>query len=125
MARRIMASALLLFTFALVGCDQATKVVARHVLEARGPIGIVPGALELRYAENRDTAFSLLHGTHLPEKTALITLLALGALVVIGALWWRRRDAPRLEQAAYGLIVAGALGNIIDRARTGFVVDFI
>jgi signal peptidase II len=117
--------ALILFTLALVGCDRATKMAAASALGGRGPIALLPGVLDLHYAENRDTAFSLLRAVHLPGKGAILvaaSLLGLGAVVVA---WWRRRSASTIEQAAYALLVAGALGNGLDRLRRGFVVDFI
>jgi signal peptidase II len=125
MARRALGWFLMLFTLALVGCDHATKAVAQATLERRGPMSIVPGVLDFHYAENRDTAFSLLRSLHFPGKGALlvaVSALALGAVIVT---WWRRRRASTAEQAAYALIVAGAVGNAIDRFLRGFVVDFI
>ncbi len=115
----------MLFTLALVGCDHATKAVAEAALSHRGPVSIVPGVLDLRYAQNHDTAFSLLHDLHFPGKTALIAVLAALAMGAVIFAWWRRRGASSAEQAAYALIVAGAVGNVIDRVRRGYVVDFI
>ena len=63
----------MLFTLGLVGCDHATKVVAQSALERRGPLSIVPGILDLRYAENHDTAFSLLRSLQFPGKAALLS----------------------------------------------------
>src|SRR5688572_8148386 len=72
MARRVMNWVLILFTMALVGCDHATKAVAQAALERRPPLSIVPGVLDLRYAENRDMAFSLLRGIQSPAKVAFL-----------------------------------------------------
>jgi signal peptidase II len=125
MARRALGWFLMLFTVALVGCDHATKIVAQSALERSGPLSIVPGLLDLRYAENHDTAFSLLRSLHFPGKAAL--LFALSALILgfVLVTWWRRRRAPAAEQIGYALVVAGAVGNALDRALRGFVVDFI
>lgn len=125
MARRVMSWVLVLFTVALVGCDHATKAVAQAALERRGPLSIVPGVLDLRYAENRDMAFSLLRGIQSPAKVAFLfawSMIALG-VVILG--WWHSRRASVAEQAGYALIVAGAIGNAIDRAVRGYVIDFI
>jgi signal peptidase II len=125
MARRAMSWLLMLFTLALVGCDHATKAVAEATLSHRGPLSILPGLLDLRYAQNRDTAFSLLRELHFPGKAALLvafSMVAIGAVIVA---WWRKRGGSSAEQAAYALIVAGAVGNVIDRVGRGYVVDFI
>jgi signal peptidase II len=116
---------LMLFTLVMVGCDHATKVVAASALPRRGAISILPGLLDLHYAENRDTAFSLSRFLHFPGKGAVLvafSMLGVGAVVLA---WWRHRRAATLEQAAYALIVAGAFGNALDRALRGYVVDFI
>jgi signal peptidase II len=125
MARRALGWFLMLFTLALVGCDHATKIVAQTALERRGPLSIVPGLLDLRYAENHDTAFSLLRSLHFPGKTALLFVLSAIILGFVLVTWWRRRRSSATEQVGYALIVAGAVGNALDRALRGFVVDFI
>lgn len=125
MARRALSWLLLLFTLALVGCDHATKVVAQSALERRGPVALVPGILDLHYAENRDTAFSLTRMLHFPGKGVLLMAVAVIGLSAVIFAWWRRRRASTAEQAAYALLVAGALGNALDRVLRGYVVDFI
>ena len=110
----------------LIGCDHATKSVAAGRLSARGPIVLVRDVLELRYAENRETAFSLTRGLDLPHKTRVLGLFALlGCAVAAGVAWRRRGVASRLELGGYALVVAGGLGNAIDRLASGYVVDFI
>lgn len=116
---------LMLFTLAMVGCDHATKAVAQAALPRRGAVPLVPGVLDLHYAENRDTAFSLTRLLHFPGKGTLLVALSLIGLGVVLVAWWRRRRASTAEQTAYALIVAGALGNAIDRAGRGYVIDFI
>jgi signal peptidase II len=125
MARRVMSWVLILFTLALVGCDHATKAVAQAALERRAPLSIVPGLLDLRYAENRDMAFSLLRGIQSPAKVAVLFVCSMIVLGVILVCWWASRRASATEQAGYALIVAGAIGNALDRAFRGYVVDFI
>ena len=118
---------LLLCVFSsLVGCDQVTKHAAIvHLGEA--PAVLVEGLFELRYAENRDTAFSLVHHLGLGQPPGwLMALLGTLALGLIGtALWKQRHDASRLHVAAVLLIASGAVANLIDRFTRGFVVDFM
>ncbi len=125
MARRALRWLLLLFTLALVGCDHATKAVAQSALDRRGPVALLPGLLDLHYAENRDTAFSLLRALPFAGKAALLTSVSLVAVAAVIFTWWRRRRASTVEQTAYALLVAGALGNVIDRLLRGYVIDFI
>jgi signal peptidase II len=110
---------------ALVGCDHATKVVAKATL-GEHPLVLVRGVLDLEYTENRDTAFSLLRSCTSPAKPWLLVILSCFALVAIAAAWWkRRRQASLVEHLAYVLVVGGAIGNAADRLARGYVVDFI
>jgi signal peptidase II len=124
--RPLLALAILLFTVGLVGCDHATKSVAESSLSGREAISVLPGLMDLRYAQNHDTAFSLLHGVEWAHKSTLLLILASAALAAVAVAWFRRRArATVAEHAAFAMIFAGAVGNVADRARRGFVVDFI
>jgi signal peptidase II len=124
--RRILALAGVFFALGLVGCDHATKSVAETALAHRPALSLVSGVVDLRYAENHDTAFSLLSSSNLPHKALLILALSFSALMGVAIVWFRRRaQASAAEHAAFAMILAGAVGNVADRARRGFVVDFI
>jgi signal peptidase II len=108
----------------LVGCDHATKVAAAG-LRDRAPLTVVRGVVELAYTENRDVAFNALSRISLHPSSA--TLAAMAALMTAVALaaWVRRRNAPWPVHVGFAFVVAGALGNVIDRLAHGHVVDFI
>jgi signal peptidase II len=110
----------------LVGCDHATKHLAATRWRA-APAVVVPGFVALTYTENRDTAFSLLHPV-LPEKVRrplLLGLASLGSLLALGLLVGRWRRSSYSEKLATGIFLAGAVGNVADRAWRGYVIDFV
>jgi signal peptidase II len=108
----------------LVGCDHATKLAAKAELEAQRPRELVRGVLDLQYTQNPDTAFNLMRA--IPEPTRVPVLLGIGAaaIVALGVLLLRRRRSLAASVPLL-LVTAGALGNTLDRARRGYVVDFV
>jgi signal peptidase II len=108
----------------VLGCDQLIKyLVVRH-LAGRPPVRLIGDFLELRYATNSGGAFSLLTGAPV--------FFALMAIVVIAGILYASRHARGLPIAvALGLLLGGAVGNLLDRLLRGDhplrgeVVDFI
>ncbi len=106
----------------LIALDQITKYLATLYLAPVGVLPFIPGVMELRYVLNDGAAFSLLSGVEGGRVILLVfTGIALAALAVY--LFWKK-PAARLERAALVLIIAGGLGNFVDRALNGVVVDF-
>jgi signal peptidase II len=103
--------------------DQLTKswVVQYFVVpNGRDSIPLLGPFLELAYVRNSGVAFSLLPGDSI--KFLFIAL----AIAVIGYLYWRNREnGSLLLKFSFGLVVGGAIGNLIDRFRLNYVVDFI
>ena len=110
---------------AILALDQISKYVVVHLmsLDTRLAIDVWPPFLNLRMAWNRGVNFGLLSDDGQVTRWALIAL----ALVISGAVWiWARREAHRpLVQISTGLLVGGALGNVIDRLIYGAVADFL
>jgi signal peptidase II len=109
----------------LVGCDHATKRLAATELAGRPALTIVSGALSLRYVENRDSAFGLLRRLEPTTRRPLLVAASLLATSLIVMLWWQRRRVGWLGHLAFALILAGGVGNLVDRAFRGYVVDFV
>ncbi len=96
-----------------------------HIQRLRtAPIVLIDGYLEFRYAENCGAAFGMLHDAPEWIRSTLFTVAALVATGVLGFFFVSGRGGP-LFAWAVPLVVSGALGNLIDRFRYGYVVDFI
>lgn len=105
--------------------DQATKYAVVHWLDlrTRGEIDVLPPLLNFRMAWNYGVNFGLFSGE--ADATRWV-LIALAAIVVVSVLVWTWRTPPgRLGLLSAGLLVGGALGNIIDRVLYGAVADFL
>jgi len=104
--------------------DQASKVWAVRVLPLYEPREIVQGLFGLVHVRNTGVAFSMLSSLDhrwVHPFLILATVLAMGAVLAYIAYLPCRGVAP----VGLGLILGGAIGNLIDRARLGYVVDFL
>ena len=104
---------------ALVGIDQAIKLWATQYLAPVEAITVIPHVVELRFVLNQGMAFSLLSG-----KQLFLILATSAALLLVAYLLFFRSRGRYLQQAALLLILAGGIGNLIDRVLNGYVVDF-
>jgi signal peptidase II len=102
--------------------DQVTKwiVSVPLALQARGQMEILP-IFNLTWVENNGISLGLLNAT---TPTGRWMLVAMTAAIAIGVAWWITREEKRGDQLALSLVLGGALGNIVDRVRHGYVVDF-
>ncbi|MGH7068631.1 MAG: signal peptidase II [Acetobacteraceae bacterium] len=108
---------------AVLVADQLSKWWVLAVLGSshRGPLVLLP-VLDLRMVENRGITFGLLNGQ---PGVGPILLAVVALAVVVGLGVWLCRAERAVVAAAVGAIVGGAIGNVADRLRLGFVVDFI
>lgn len=106
---------------AVIVLDQLTKAWILAVMDPPREIEVTP-FFNLVLAWNRGVSFSLFHSE---ADYAPYVLSAVALVVVAGLLWWLRRAERLLPSLAIGLVVGGAIGNVIDRLRFGAVVDFL
>ncbi len=119
MPNRTLAYALALAIFAL---DQLTKwiVITPLGLQQRGQIVLLP-IFNLTWVENRGISLGLLTAD---GEWGRWLLVAMTAAIAAGVAWWITREEARGDQVSLALVLGGALGNIVDRVRFGYVVDF-
>jgi signal peptidase II len=108
---------------AVIAADQLSKawVLGPFDLPARSPVEVLP-ILRLTMVWNQGVSFGLLNSHGDLGRWALV-VFETGVAIILG-LWARRNPRPVLG-LALGLVMGGALGNVIDRARFGAVADFI
>ena len=103
---------------AVLVVDQATKALVRGGVELGSENSVFP-LVTLVHTRNRGVAFGALEG-----QTALVAIVIALAVAALIAYFATHRDRPWVWLPT-GLLAGGAIGNVIDRAREGFVTDFI
>jgi len=104
--------------------DQTTKAWATRSLRYGGDMPVIDGLLNFAYAQNTGIAFSMLDDHGDVGRWGLSVVAFIAATLVLYYFW----RTPRTDDAVMGalaLLLAGIAGNVTDRMRLGFVVDFI
>ena len=108
----------------LIGLDQATKWLAVASLPYQQQVGFIPGFWNWHLTHNTGAAFSFLANAGGWQHGFFIALATLISVVLAVALRRVAREDWR-NAFPFALIIAGALGNLVDRLRFGYVVDFV
>jgi len=104
--------------------DQATKAWATRVLRIEGEKPVISGFLNFAYAQNTGVAFSMLDDHGETGRWGLSVVAIIAATLVL-YFFWRTPRADDRMMGSLALLLAGIVGNVTDRLRLGFVVDFI
>ena len=115
----------LLLIAAVVVFDQLTKALVVRQIGLHDYVPLVDGLVSLSHVRNHGAAFGLLSDWNLPYQSLLLSVLSLAALGAIATYFLRLPAAARLPRMALALVLGGAVGNVIDRLRLGYVVDFV
>jgi signal peptidase II len=121
MAERRLGFAIAFLVFAI---DQLTKYWVT------GPLGVnqlgdqltLLPIFNFTYTENQGISLGLLNATNPVGRWMLV---ALTSAIAVGVAVWIGKEKNRIDQVALGMVLGGALGNILDRVRHGFVTDFL
>ena len=104
----------------LVFLDQLSKWLAVILLEGQPSFYLIPGVLRFTYVENRGAAFGMLAD----NRWVFLVLSTLSIVCLLGFMIYSKPQS-RLERAGLALVLAGGIGNMIDRVLLGYVIDFI
>ncbi len=108
----------------IVVMDQIAKAIVRARLPVYTSVTIVPGFMDFTHVPNTGAAFGLFNAADFPFKTALIAVIATGAMVSVGLYAARLAHHQLFARTGLALIIGGAAGNLIDRITVGSVDHF-
>jgi signal peptidase II len=117
---------LLLVSALVVLCDRLSKIWIVHHIQSGSAITLIPGVFRLTHVLNSGAAFSIFADSMSPGavRKGLIAFSAVAALIVF-AMLWRTGRSLNITTLAFALILGGAIGNLYDRVRLYYVVDFL
>ncbi|MHB1021910.1 MAG: signal peptidase II [Acidobacteriaceae bacterium] len=117
---------LILISLLVVGLDRLSKLWVVHHVHPGGAITVIPHVFRITHVMNTGAAFSLFSESASPElvRNSLIGFSVFAVLVVL-VLLWRIGQTLTTTSVALALILGGALGNMYDRIRYEYVVDFL
>jgi signal peptidase II len=109
----------------VVVLDQITKALIRPALSLHESMVVIPGYVDLTRVHNTGAAFGMLNSVDIPFKAVVLSLVA---LIALGGVAWYAATVPladRLARIGIAGVLGGAIGNLIDRAKDGYVLDFV
>jgi signal peptidase II len=115
----------LIVALTVVILDQVTKAMVRPALALHESVVAIPGFVDFTRVHNTGAAFGMLNSVEFPFKTAVLSLVA---LVALSGVAWYAVTVPlgdRLARIGIAGVLGGAIGNLIDRAKDGYVLDFV
>lgn len=110
---------------AIVVIDQIVKILVDGRIPEFGSVVVIEGLLSLTRVHNTGMAYGVLDGVDFPGQAVVLALLATGALIGLAVYAAALDDDQRLTRLGLSFVLGGAAGNLIDRVRFGYVLDFV
>jgi signal peptidase II len=114
-----------LLIFFILLLDRWTKWLIDTRLSLNETIEVIDGFFNITYVRNTGVAFGILSAFDSSMKSTVLALLTGAAIIGVIVYSWRTPLSQKLVHVALSLILAGALGNLYDRIRYAYVIDFI
>ena len=102
-----------------MGLDRFSKILAVKYLSGGTPVTVIPHILGLRYTENTGAAFSMLS-----KNTDFLIIITIVSMAFLVYLIFIKKYGTVIERALMTVVLAGGIGNLIDRIVSGYVVDY-
>jgi signal peptidase II len=105
--------------------DQWTKWMVHSSFRVGESVSLLDPVLALTYVRNKGAAFGILQTANPAFRDPFFMLVPLVAISVISYLYFKLEQGQRLAAFALSLVLSGAIGNLIDRVRLSYVIDFV
>lgn len=109
----------ILYGILVLTADQISKYIIRANMSPYESLPIIKGIFHITYVQNTGAAFSILKG-----KTQFFTIVSMGIIIAIVIFSMKVPAEKKMLRIVMALVLGGAAGNLIDRFRFGYVVDF-
>ena len=110
---------------ALIAADQITKTVVAKSVPFYGSVSVIPGFFSISHIHNTGAIFGMFNGSGGKLIAILLAAATLTAMSLVIVFFLKTPASQKLMRFALSLILAGALGNFIDRIFRGYVIDFL
>jgi len=114
-----------LFILVMIALDQAAKFVISRTVELYESRAVIPGFFSITRIHNRGAIFGAFNQSNNQVVFIALTAASLLALGLVVFYFFKTPPSDRLMKISLALIMAGALGNLLDRLTHGFVIDFL
>lgn len=114
-----------ILTLSVLVIDQATKAIVMGRLTLYSTVPVIPGLFHITLVTNRGALFGWFHELPDPYRSTLFTVVPILAILLMLVFQYRTTIHDAVTQSGLALILGGALGNLVDRLRMGYVVDFL
>jgi len=115
----------ILSALAIIISDQWTKLLVVDAFQYGESLPIIQDFLSLTYVRNTGAAFGIFATANPAFRVPFFLIVPVIAMVVLGFLYRELPQNARYRTLALGLVSGGAIGNLIDRVRLGYVIDFV
>lgn len=115
----------LLVALGVLMLDRVTKAAVQAGMDPYRSIPLVPGFFDLTFVQNPGGVFGVFKGIDSGWRSILFTVVPVAAILLITAYARHVPVTHRLTQSSLAMILGGAAGNLVDRLRFGYVVDFL
>lgn len=107
-------------SFICILIDQIIKIIITTNLKFTESINVIKNFFRITYLQNNGAAFSILSGNRI-----FLILITLIALLIIYIFLIKNKNINKIEAICYGTLMGGIIGNLIDRVRLGYVIDYL